>query len=122
MKKKILVVDDNLDNRTIIAQMLKYSGYRTVMASDGHQAISMTECESPDLILMDLSMPVLDGWSATARLKAMTHLAHIPILAVTGHVIRDDIERAIEAGCSDYLAKPIDFETMLLKVESLLAA
>ncbi len=71
---------------------------------------------------MDLSMPVLDGWSATARLKAMTHLAHIPILAVTGHVIRDDIERAIEAGCSDYLAQPIDFETMLLKVESLLAA
>lgn len=116
--KKILVVDDNFDNRNIIAQMLKLSGFSVVQASDGHQAIDMTERESPDLILMDLAMPGLDGWSAASRIKAQPHLAHVPVIAVTGHVTRDDIERALRSGCADYLAKPIDFETMLLKVRT----
>lgn len=120
--KKILVVDDNFDNRTIIAQMLKLSGFQVAMASDGHQAIDATESEEPDLILMDLAMPGLDGWSATARLKARPELAHVPVIAVTGHVTRSDIERALQAGCADYLSKPIDFETMLLKVRAHLAA
>lgn len=122
MVKKILVVDDNLDNRTIIAHMLKLSGYQVVTASDGEQAIVATEHETPDLVLMDLSMPVLDGWSATSQIKAKAHLAHVPVIAVTGHVTHDDIERALAVGCSDYLAKPIDFETMLVKVQSLLTA
>lgn len=120
--QKILVVDDNVDNRNIIAQMLKLSGFRVVCASDGYQAIDLTEREAPDLILMDLSMPVLDGWSATARIKARPDLLHVPVIAVTGHVTRDEIERALIAGCADYLAKPIDYETMLLKVRTLLAA
>lgn len=118
----ILVVDDNLDNRTIIAHMLKLSGFRVVTAGDGHQAIAMSEHESPDLILMDLAMPGLDGWSAAARIKSSASLAHVPVIAVTGHVTRDDIERALRAGCDDYLVKPIDFETMLLKVRAHLAA
>ncbi|MFV9505014.1 MAG: response regulator [Oscillochloridaceae bacterium umkhey_bin13] len=120
--KKILVVDDNLDNRMIIAHMLKLRGYQVVMAHDGRQAVDLTERETPDLVLMDLSMPVLDGWSAAAQIKANPNLAHVPVLALTGHVTRDDIERALRAGCSDYLAKPIDFETMIAKVQSLLAA
>jgi two-component system cell cycle response regulator DivK len=120
--KKILVVDDNLDNRTIIAQMLKLSGYHVVTASDGLQAIDLTEREAPDLVLMDLAMPGLDGWSATSRIKARPQIAHVPVIAVTGHVTRADIERALQAGCADYLPKPIDFETMLLKVRTMLAA
>jgi CheY-like chemotaxis protein len=120
--KTILVVDDNLDNRSIIAQMLKLSGFRVIMAADGHQAIALSEQEAPDLVLMDLAMPGLDGWSATARLKARPEFARMPVIAVTGHVTRDDIDRALKAGCADYLAKPIDYETMLLKVRSLLAA
>jgi two-component system, cell cycle response regulator DivK len=119
---KILVVDDNFDNRNIIAQMLKLSGFQVVMASNGEQAIDMTEREAPDLILMDLAMPGLDGWSAASRIKARPDLAHVPMIAVTGHVTREEIERAIQSGCADYLAKPIDFETMLLKVRSFLAA
>lgn len=120
--KKILVVDDNLDNRMIIAQLLKLSGYQVLTAIDGFQAIDLTASEAPDLVLMDLSMPGLDGWSATSRIKELPHRAHTPVIAVTGHVTRDEIERALRAGCVDYLAKPIDFETMLLKVRTLLAA
>ncbi|NTU82884.1 MAG: response regulator [Chloroflexales bacterium] len=118
----ILVVDDNLDNRTIIAHMLKLSGFRVVMAGDGHQALELSMREAPDLIMMDLAMPGLDGWSTTAQIKSSAHLAHVPVIAVTGHVTRDDIERALRAGCDDYLVKPIDLETMLLKVRTLLAA
>ncbi|GAB4435979.1 MAG: response regulator [Chloroflexi bacterium OHK40] len=120
--KKILVVDDNFDNRMIIAQMLKLSGFGVVLASDGQQAITMSEREGPDLILMDLAMPGVDGWSAAASIRARPELAHVPMIAVTGHVTRDDIERALRAGCDDYLAKPIDYETLLLKVRTLLAA
>ncbi|PDW02771.1 response regulator [Candidatus Viridilinea mediisalina] len=114
--KKILVVDDNFDNRNIIAQMLRLSGFLVVVAGDGIQAIELTERETPDLILMDLSMPRLDGWSATAQIKARPELAHVPVIAVTGHATRDDIERALNAGCRDYLIKPIDMDAMLSKV------
>lgn len=114
--KKILVVDDNFDNRNIIAQMLRLSGFLVVVAGDGIQAIEQTERETPDLILMDLSMPRLDGWSATAQIKARPELAHVPVIAVTGHATRDDIERALNVGCRDYLIKPIDMDAMLSKV------
>ncbi|RRR69540.1 MAG: response regulator [Candidatus Viridilinea halotolerans] len=118
--KKILVVDDNFDNRNIIAQMLRLSGFLVVVAGDGYQAIEMTEREIPDLILMDLSMPRMDGWSATARIKERPELAHVPVIAVTGHATRDDIERALSAGCRDYLIKPIDMDAMLHKVQGAL--
>jgi two-component system, cell cycle response regulator DivK len=120
--KKILVVDDNFDNRNIIAQMLRLSGFLVVVAGDGVQALELTEREEPDLILMDLSMPRLDGWSATARLKERPELAHVPVIAVTGHATRDDIDRALSAGCRDYLIKPIDMEAMLRKVHGALVA
>jgi CheY-like chemotaxis protein len=120
--KTILVVDDNSDNRNIIAQMLKISGYRAVCANDGLHALDMAASETPDLILMDMAMPRLDGWGATQRLKATPDLAHVPVIAVTGHVTHDDIARAINAGCADYLAKPIDYETMIHKVRTYIAA
>lgn len=122
MKKKILVVDDNHDNRTIIAQMLTLSGYEAVVASGGMQALELAESARPDLILMDLAMPGLDGWSTTMRLKANPRLAHLPVIAVTGHVTSEDIKRALRSGCEDYLAKPIDYEQMLQKVRVYLAA
>lgn len=119
--KKILVVDDNHDNRTIIGQMLKLSGYHVILANGGNQAIRIAASEPLDLILMDLAMPDLDGWNATARLKADPGLAHLPVIAVTGHVTGDDLDRAFQVGCQDYLAKPIDYETMLQKVQRYLS-
>ncbi|NTW01297.1 MAG: response regulator [Oscillochloris sp.] len=116
--KTILVVDDNFDNRNIIAQMLQISGYRVVCATDGFHAIDMAISETPDLIMMDMAMPKLDGWSATVQLKAHPELAHVPVIAVTGHVTHDEIARAISAGCEDYLPKPIDYETMIFKVRT----
>jgi two-component system, cell cycle response regulator DivK len=120
--QKILVVDDNFDNRNIIAQMLRLSGFLVVVAGDGVQAIELAEREDPDLILMDLSMPRLDGWSATARIKEQPALAHVPVIAVTGHAMRDDIDRALSVGCRDYLIKPIDMETLISMVFGALAA
>lgn len=120
--KKILVVDDNYDNRTIIAQMLKLSGYEVVVASSGAQALELAESSSPDLILMDLAMPGLDGWSTTMRLKGDPRLSHLPVIAVTGHVTSEEIKRALRSGCDDYLAKPIDYELMMQKVRIFLAA
>jgi CheY-like chemotaxis protein len=120
--KTILVVDDNHDNRTIIAQMLRISGYHTICATDGLHALDVAATAMPDLILMDLAMPKLDGWGATERLKADPSLSHVPVIAVTGHVTHQEISRAIHVGCADYLAKPIDYETMILKVRSHLAA
>lgn len=122
MIKTILVVDDNHDNRTIIAQMLKISGYQTICATDGLHALELAASEMPDLILMDLAMPKLDGWGATERLKADPGLSHVPVIAVTGHVTHNEISRAIRVGCADYLAKPIDYETMILKVRTYIAA
>jgi CheY-like chemotaxis protein len=119
--QKILVVDDNLDNRTIIGEMLKLSGFRVVSASDGAQAVAVAERERPNLILMDLSMPVMDGWSATERIRATADLSSTPVIAVTGHVTQIELERAMRVGCDDYLTKPIDYETMLRKVRALLA-
>ncbi|NTW97439.1 MAG: response regulator [Oscillochloris sp.] len=120
--KTILVVDDNTDNRNIIAQMLKISGYRVVCATDGLHALDLVASEPPDLILMDMAMPVLDGWSATARLKSQPDVADVPVIAVTGHVSQHEITRAINVGCADVLSKPIDYETMIHKVRTHLAA
>ncbi|NTV63307.1 MAG: response regulator [Oscillochloris sp.] len=119
--KTILVVDDNTDNRNIIAQMLKISGYRVVCAKDGLQALDMIAADPPDLILMDMAMPGMDGWSATAHLKASPDVADVPVIAVTGHVAQHEIARAIDVGCADFLSKPIDYDTMMFKVRTHLA-
>ena len=116
----VLVADDFLENRDILCRMLQLFGYRTVSAANGEEAIQMALAHRPDIILMDLSMPVMDGWEATSRIKALDELRHVPVLAVTGHVTPQEIQRAIDAGCVDYVAKPIDFEILVGKVTALL--
>lgn len=116
----ILVADDNYDNRYIIGQMLQVNGYRVIYAKNGREALESVRSERPALVFMDLSMPDIDGWTATNMIKAEPAIAQIPIVAVTGHVTPDDIQRATEAGCSDVLAKPFEYEDLLRKVKKLL--
>ena len=113
---KILVVDDNADNRYVLLQMLQMNGYAVVSAVNGRDALAVAEESPPDLVLMDLSMPVMDGWTATSLLKQKPQLTHIPVIAVTGHITSDDLQRASEAGCSAHLAKPIDYDALLQTV------
>jgi CheY-like chemotaxis protein len=120
--KTILVVDDNFDNRNIISEMLKINGYQVVCADNGRIALDLVEKQEFDLVLMDLSMPIMDGWTATAELKSKPDFAHIPVIAVTGHVTSDELKRAQKAGCQDYLAKPIDYEMLVRKVKTNMAA
>ncbi len=116
----ILVADDFLENRDILCRMLELVGHRAVSAANGQEALELAQVHHPDVILMDLSMPVLDGWEATARIKAHDGLRRIPVLAITGHVTPHELQRAFEAGCVDYIAKPIDFERLIGKLTTLL--
>ncbi|MEM8963519.1 MAG: response regulator [Acidobacteriota bacterium] len=109
----ILIADDGADNRVILERLLQLSHFDTLVAENGDEAVTMASSHRPDLILMDLAMPKTDGWEATRRIKADAALRHIPIIAVTGHVTADEIERATEAGCSDVLAKPIVYEDLV---------
>jgi len=109
----ILVVDDNLDNRNIIGQMLSFSGFKVELAADAYTAIKLAKQHRPALILMDLSMPGLDGWTATEYIKRDPELARIPVVAVSGHVTRNDIERASQSGCAEFLSKPIEYEHLI---------
>lgn len=117
---KILLVEDNADNRDMLSRRLIRRGYEVVTAEDGERAVSMATSESPALILMDMSLPVLDGWEATTRIKADDAARGIPIIALTAHVMASDRTRAMEAGCDDYDTKPIDFARLLEKIERLL--
>jgi CheY-like chemotaxis protein len=118
---KILLVEDNEINRDMLSRRLERRGYQVVVALDGAQGVSMARSEAPDLILMDMSLPVLDGWEATRRIKAAIETATIPILALTAHAMTGDREKAIAAGCDDYDTKPIDFPRLLDKIEKILA-
>jgi two-component system, cell cycle response regulator DivK len=118
MMKTILVVDDNADNRYLLLQMLKLNGYSVICAINGREALDVVRQQTPDLVLMDMSMPVMDGWTATEMLKSQPKLAHIPVIAVTGHLTIDDLRRARDVGCSDHLDKPIDYEVLVNKVAS----
>ncbi len=109
----ILIVDDNFDNRQIIGQMLSFSGFTVEMVSDAQTALDMMKRRRPSLILMDLSMPGLDGWTATEYVRRDPHLRDIPIVAVSGHVTRNDIERAKRVGCNEFLPKPIDYDHLI---------
>ena len=115
-KKKILVVDDAEFNRDLLLQLLE-DDYEVIMAVDGGEGVKKAEQERPDLILMDLGMPVMDGWEATRRIKANSELKHIPIIAVTSHAMVGDEIQAREAGCDDYLPKPIDENELLRKIK-----
>ncbi len=115
-KKKILVVDDAEFNRDLLIQLLG-DEYDVVVAVDGAEGGKKAEQERPDLILMDLGMPVMDGWEATKRIKANSELKHIPIIAVTSHAMVGDEIQAREAGCDDYVPKPIDEDELIRKVK-----
>jgi two-component system cell cycle response regulator DivK len=117
---KILLVEDNEMNRDMLSRRLLRKGYEVVMAVDGGQAVSMAESEHPDLILMDMSLPVIDGWEATRRVKAAEATAHIPVIALTAHAMSGDREKALEAGCDDYDTKPIEMPRLLEKIDALL--
>lgn len=119
---KILLVEDNDMNRDMLSRRLTRRGLNVVIAVDGEQGIAMAEAEAPDLILMDMSLPVLDGWSATRRLKASHQTQQIPIIALTAHAMSGDREKCLEAGCDDYDTKPIEFSRLLSKIQALLGA
>ena len=114
--KKILIVDDSKDNRVILARMLEFGGFEVVAAKNGQEALSLARDTSPDLILMDLAMPEMDGWTATEEFKRQEDLSQIPIIVVTGHVTSDEIRRAQEVGCQDVVSKPIDYYVLINKV------
>jgi two-component system cell cycle response regulator DivK len=117
---KILLVEDNEMNRDMLSRRLIKKGYEVVMALDGEQALEMARAEAPDLILMDISLPGLDGWEATRRLKAKPETKAIPIIALTAHAMAGDREKCLEAGCDDYDTKPVEFPRLLGKIEGLL--
>jgi len=117
---KILLVEDNEMNRDMLSRRLIKKGYEVVMALDGEQALEMAQAEAPDLILMDISLPGLDGWEATRRLKARPETQAIPIIALTAHAMAGDKEKCLEAGCDDYDTKPVEFPRLLGKIQDLL--
>jgi CheY-like chemotaxis protein len=119
---KILLVEDNEMNRDMLSRRLVRKGYEVVLAFDGQAGVDMAGSERPDLILMDMSLPVLDGWEATRRIKAAPATRHISVIALTAHAMSGDRDKAIEAGCNDYDTKPIDLARLLGKIEALLAA
>jgi len=117
---KILLVEDNEMNRDMLARRLERRGYQVVIAVDGDQGVRLAQAEAPDLILMDMSLPVLDGWEATRRLRALPVTRAIPIIALTAHAMAGDREQALQAGCDDYDSKPIEFARLLGKIQALL--
>lgn len=117
---KILLVEDNEMNRDMLSRRLERKGYQIVIAVDGGQGVAMARSEKPDLILMDMSLPVLDGWEATRQLKAAPDTQAIPIIALTAHAMASDREQALAAGCNDYDTKPIELPRLLEKIEALL--
>jgi CheY-like chemotaxis protein len=118
---KILLVEDNEMNRDMLSRRLGRKGFEVVIATDGAQGVEMARSEAPDLILMDMSLPVLDGWEATRRLKADAELARIPVIALTAHAMAGDREKALEAGCDDYDTKPIELSRLLGMIVALMA-
>ncbi len=119
---KILLVEDNEMNRDMLSRRLERKGYEVVMAVDGQKAIDLAASVKPDLILMDMSLPVIDGWEATRRLKADVLTKQIPIIALTAHAMPEDERRAREAGCNDYDTKPIELPRLLEKIAALLGS
>jgi CheY-like chemotaxis protein len=117
---KLLLVEDNEESREGLARHLKRRGYETLLAVDGREAVDVARAETPDLILMDMSLPGLDGWEATRQLKAAAQTRGIPVIALTAHAMAGDREKALEVGCDDYDTKPVEVARLLGKIESLL--
>ena len=118
---KILLVEDNEMNRDMLSRRLMRKGYEVVVGEDGERGVSMATSESPDLILMDMSLPVIDGWEATRQIKGESATQGIPVIALTAHAMATDREKALQAGCDDYDTKPIDLQRLLGKIEELIA-
>ena len=116
---KILLVEDNDLNRDMLTRRLTKRGYEVLTATDGEQGLELAQAEQPDLVLMDMSLPGIDGWETTRRLRAGAGTASIPVIALTAHAMAGDRERALEAGCDDYDTKPVEMDRLLLKIESL---
>jgi CheY-like chemotaxis protein len=116
----ILIVEDNEMNRDMLSRRLERKGYQVLIAVDGAMGIDVARASAPDLILMDMSLPVVDGWEATRRIKADPLLRHIPVIALTAHAMANDRDKALEAGCDDYDTKPIELPRLLAKIEALL--
>ena len=119
---KILLVEDNEMNRDMLSRRLVRSGYDVLVAEDGARGVAMATSERPDLILMDMSLPVIDGWEATRQIKATPELRKIPVIALTAHAMAADRDKALEAGCDDYDTKPIELQRLLGKIKTLLAS
>ena len=115
--QKILVVEDNQDNRELVVKVLKINGYKVIEAVDGEEALEKTKTENPDLILMDLFIPKIDGYEVTRRLKSDSDLKHIPVIALTAHAMKGDMEVALAAGCDGYMPKPIDVRELPKQIE-----
>jgi CheY-like chemotaxis protein len=116
---RILLVEDNEMNRDMLSRRLERKGHTVLLAVDGGQGVAIAKAEQPDLILMDMSLPVLDGWEATRQIKASETTAHIPIIALTAHAMSGDREKALAAGCDDYDTKPVELPRLLGKIEVL---
>ena len=119
---KILLIEDNEMNRDMLSRRLVRGGCEVIIAEDGARGVAMATSDRPDLILMDMSLPVIDGWEATRRIKATSELRKIPIIALTAHAMATDRDKALEAGCDEYDTKPIELQRLLGKIETLLAA
>jgi len=117
---KILIVEDNQENRDALSRRLERRGYSVIVATDGRAGVTMAQEEHPDLILMDLNLPDVDGWEATRMIKACEQTAAIPVIALTAHAIAGDEQRALQAGCNDYHSKPVEFPRLLGQIEGLL--
>jgi two-component system cell cycle response regulator DivK len=117
---RILLVEDNEMNRDMLSRRLQKKGYEVIIAVDGGEGVRLAAAERPALVLMDLSLPVIDGWEATRRIKAAPETAAIPVIALTAHAMAGDRERAMDAGCDDFDTKPVDLARLLGKIEALL--
>jgi len=117
---KLLLVEDNEENRDGLSRHLRRKGFEVLAAGDGQQGVEAAKSGVPDLILMDMSLPVLDGWEATRQLKAAPETKHIPVIALTAHAMAGDRDKALQAGCDEYDTKPIDFARLLGKIQALL--
>jgi two-component system cell cycle response regulator DivK len=118
--KKVLVVEDNQDNREMVVKVLKHNGYRVIEAVNGEEAVKRAKAEKPDLILLDLYIPKMDGYEVTRRLKRDQGLQYIPIIALTAHAMKGDREKALAAGCDGYIAKPINVRELPIQIQHFL--
>ena len=116
---KILLIEDNELNRDMLSRRLIRKGFEVILAEDGERGLELARAQKPDLILMDMSLPVMDGWAATREIRADREIARTPIIALTAHAMSGDRERAIEAGCDDYDTKPVDLQRLVDKIHAL---